>query len=139
MDKIFVDSDIIIDFFANREPFANAAAVIFDLGSKGKIKIYVSAMSICNIYYLLRKEIGHKSAIKVIDLLIDLVDVISTTKTHIKESINSNFKDFEDGVQHFSALELKGMSAILTRNLKDYKNSKIAVFTAENYVKLVAN
>lgn len=139
MDKVFVDSDIIIDFFANREPFANAAAVIFDLGAKDKIKIYVSAMSICNIYYLLRKEVGHTSAIKVIDLLLDLADVIATTKSHIKNSIKSDFKDFEDGVQHFSAYEIKGMSAILTRNLKDYKSSKIAVFTAENYIKLVNN
>jgi len=133
--KVFVDSDVIIDFFTDREPFANPASKIFELNELGIIRIYISAVSLNNIYYIVRKFIGHKKTIKVIEELIEITEIIGTTKKEIVQALKNDFKDYEDSVQYSSALNIKGVEAIITRNTKDFTKAKIAIFTAENYIK----
>ena len=53
--RLFIDSDVIIDFFTNRTPFADSASQLLELNHKGEITLYLSALSINNIYYILRK------------------------------------------------------------------------------------
>jgi predicted nucleic acid-binding protein len=137
--KIFVDSDVIIDFFTDREPFANPASKIFELNELGVIEIYVSVISLNNVYYIVRKYLGHKSALRIIEDLTEIAKVIGTTKNEILQALNNDFKDFEDSIQYSSALTIKGIEAIITRNTKDYVKSEISVFTAENYVKTRIN
>ena len=133
--KVFVDSDVIIDFFTDREPFANPASKIFELNELGIIQIYVSAVSLNNIYYIVRKYIGHKETIKIVEELVEITEIIGTTKKEIVQALKNDFKDYEDSVQYSSALNIKGIEAIITRNTKDYIKAKIAVFTSENYIK----
>ncbi len=133
--KVFVDSDVIIDFFTDREPFANPASKLFELNELGIIKIYISAVSINNIYYIVRKFIGHKETIKIIEELVEITEIVGTTKKEIVQALKNDFKDYEDSIQYSSALNIKGIEAIVTRNTKDYVKAKIAIFTAENYVK----
>ena len=134
--KVFVDSDVVIDFFTDREPFANPASEIFDLADKGHLEIYISAVSINNIYYVLRKQLGHGNAVNIIEELLDMCQIIGTTKSEILIGLKSNFKDFEDSVQYASALTVKNLEAILTRNIRDFKSSDIAVLTSLQYLKL---
>lgn len=134
-NKIFIDSDVVIDFFTDREPFANPASEIFELNEQGKIQLYLSAASVNNIYYIVRRYLGHKSTIKVIEELTEMTEVVDTTKKEILQALKNDFKDFEDSIQYSCALTIKGLKAILTRNVKDYSNSKIAVITPENYLK----
>jgi predicted nucleic acid-binding protein len=136
--KVFVDSDVIIDFFTDREPFANPASKIFELNEIGAIRIYISAVSLNNIYYIVRKFIGHKKTIKVIEELVEITEIAGTTKKEIVQALKNDFKDYEDSVQYSSALNIKGIEAIITRNTKDYVKSKIAIFTSENYIKTVS-
>ena len=79
--KIFVDSDVVIDFFTDREPHVNPASEIFELNEQGMLKIYLSAVSINNIYYIVRKFLGHKKTIDVIELLTEMTEIIGTTKS----------------------------------------------------------
>jgi len=137
MSKIFVDSDVIIDFFTDRNPFANSASKVFELNELGIIKIYISALSINNVYYIVRKIIGHKDAIKVIEDLVEITEIIGTSKAEIVQALKNNFRDYEDSIQYSTALTVKGIEAILTRITKDYKRAKIAVFTPENYIKTI--
>ncbi len=134
-NKIFIDSDVVIDFFTDREPFANPASEIFELNEQGLIKLYLSAISINNIYYIIRKFLGHKSALKTIEELTEMTEIIGATKKEILQALKNDFKDFEDSIQYSCALNIKGLEAILTRNTKDFAKSKIAVFTPENYLK----
>lgn len=134
-NKIFIDSDVVIDFFTDRMPFANPASEIFELNERGIIKLYLSAASINNIYYIVRRFLGHKETLKVIEELSEMTEIIGTTKNEIIQALQNNFKDFEDSIQYSCALPVKGLEAILTRNVKDYSNSKIAIFTPENYLK----
>lgn len=135
--KLFIDSDVVIDFFTDREPHANPASELFELNEQGTIKLYLSALSINNIYYIVRKFLGHKKTLEVIETLTEMTEIIGTTKAELVEALKSNFSDFEDSVQHASALKIKGINAIITRNTKDYRNASIAVMTPLNFLKLI--
>lgn len=134
--KLFVDSDVVIDFFTDREPHVNPASELFELNEQGRIKIYLSALSINNIYYIVRKFLGHKKTIEIIEALTEMAEIIGTTKTEIIQALKNEFSDYEDSIQYSSALTIKDLDAIITRNVKDYRNSSIAVMTPLNFLKL---
>lgn len=133
--KIFIDSDVVIDFFTDREPFANPASEIFELNEQGILELYISAVSINNIYYIVRKYLGQKRAIQTIEVLTEMIQIVGTTREEIVQALKNDFKDFEDSIQYSTALTIDGVEAIITRNIKDYDKSEIAVFTPENYLK----
>ena len=134
--KLFVDSDVIIDFFTDREPHANPASELFELNEQGIVKLHTSAISITNIYYMVRKFLGHKKAIEVVELLTEIIEIIGTSKKEIVQALKNDFSDYEDSVQYSSALTIKNLDALITRNIKDYRNSTIAVMTPLNFLKM---
>jgi predicted nucleic acid-binding protein len=134
--KLFIDSDVVIDFLTDRESHANPTSELFDLREKGKVFLFLSAFSINNIYYIIRKFLGHKKALKVIETLTEMTEIVGTTKKEIIQALKNDFKDFEDSVQYSSALTISGLDAIITRNIKDYRKSEIAVMTPLNFLKM---
>ena len=134
--KLFVDSDVVIDFFTDREPHANPASELFELNEQKKVTIFLSAVSINNIYYIVRRFLGHKKTIEVVETLTEMTEIVGTTKKEIIEALKNNFSDYEDSVQYSSALTINGLDAIITRNIKDYKNSSIAVMTPLNFLNM---
>lgn len=139
VSKIFIDTDVIIDLLIDRLPFARDASIIFDLADKKKIKLFTSALCINNIYFIVRKIHGDKKTRKVIGELLEIVDILSVAKSDILNALDSDFKDFEDAIQYSVALSVKDVNAILTRNTKDFKKSKVAVFTPETLMKMLIN
>ena len=135
--KLFVDSDVVIDFFTDRESHANPASELFELNEQGNVRLYLSAVSINNIYYIVRKFLGHKKTLEVIETLTEMTEIVGTTKKEIIQALKNNFTDFEDSVQYSSALTIKDLDVIITRNTKDYRNSSIAVMTPLNFLKLI--
>ena len=136
--KLFVDSDVVIDFFTDREPHANPASELFELNEQGNVRLYLSAVSIKNIYYIVRRFLGHKKTIEVIETLTEMTEIVGTTKKEIIQALKNSFTDYEDSVQYSSALTIKGLDVIITRNIKDYRNSSIAVMTPLNFLKMIA-
>ena len=134
--KLFVDSDVVIDYFTDRAPHANSASELFELNEQGHINLYISAVSINNIYYIVRRFLGHKKTIEVVELLTEMTEIIGTTKKEILQALKNNFSDFEDSIQYSTALNIKDLDAIITRNTKDYKHSSIAVMTPLNFLKM---
>lgn len=134
--KLFLDSDVVIDFFTDREPHANPASELFELNEQEKVKLYLSDVSINNIYYIVRKFLGHKKTLDVIETLIEMTEIVGTTKEEIAQALKNDFSDYEDSVQYSSALTIKDLDAIITRNIKDYKNSSVAVMTPLNFLKM---
>lgn len=135
MDKVLIDTDVILDFFFDREPFAEFATDILNLCESETIKGFTTPVIICNVYYLLRKTAKHEIIIEKIKQLLNIIDITSMDKEVVFGALNSKFKDFEDALQNFSAIENGQISIILTRNVKDYKKSKLAVLTPETYLK----
>ncbi len=134
MQKIFVDSDIILDVLSKREPFYIYAATLFSMADKNEVKILVSSLSFANLNYILSKQYTAAQARKLLLQFKTLVTVLAVTDKIIDLALASSFRDFEDGIQYFTAIENR-TSIILTRNLKDYKTAEIAVMTAEEYLK----
>jgi len=126
MKNVFLDTNIILDFLGERAGFYEPAAIILTLADHKKIKIYTSAVSIANTYYLLAKYEGHESAIEKIRKFKVLCTIAPTDDEVLDKAINSNFKDFEDAIQYFSAVS-SGCKLIITRNEKDFKNALIPI------------
>lgn len=133
MDKVFVDTNIVIDLLTKRREFYKPASKLFTLSDNKKIKLAISSLTFANVYYLLSKELNSSSAKEVLRKFKLLVKILPMDDKIIDLSLNSNFKDFEDAIQYFTAIENK-YEIIVTRNLKDFKQSKIPVMTAEDYL-----
>lgn len=133
MKKVFMDTNVIIDFLINRPPFSIEAAKIFQYSQLGKVKVCVSSLSINNIHYVVRKLESQKKAIQLIKQLLPLIEILPVGKSTIEKALLSNFKDFEDGIQNFCAEEGK-LSTILTRDTKDFSKSKLSIQTPTEYL-----
>ena len=133
--KVFVDTDIIYDLLAKRNPFYLAAARLFTLADEGKVQIFISVLSLANIHYLISKQQSADEAKQILRKFKVLVHVTPLNEKIIDLALNSEFVDFEDAIQYFSALQ-NDIEVLLTRNLKDYKKAQITVLTAQDFINL---
>lgn len=137
MKNIFLDTNVIIDILADRKPFSIAGAKLFDHAENGKINLFISALSYSNIYYIIRKTCSHKEMLMTLKDLEALIETIDVTKQIISKSLHSDFKDFEDSIQYYTALSNKKITAIVTRNGKDFKKSDLAILTPEEALSII--
>lgn len=135
MDKVLIDTDVILDLFFDREPYAEFATEILNLCEEKKINGFTTPVIICNVYYLLRKVAKHQLVIEKIKQLLNIIEIIEMDKNVVLDALNSEFKDFEDALQNFSAVQNGKINIILTRNIKDFKKGDLAVLTPETYLK----
>ena len=136
MNKIFVDTDVILDLLGQRIPHFHFSAVLFTFAEMKKLELYTSPLILANTFYILRKQLGNDEAKKALRKLRILLHIIDSSESVVDKALNSDFSDFEDAIQYYTALE-HGISVILTRNLRDYKNASVIVQTPEAF--LVAN
>lgn len=134
--KLFLDTNVILDFLGERDPFYKSAAKIATLADTRKLKIVVSALSFGTISYLLTKYYG-------IDLTRDklrkfkvLCDICELDELIIEKGLNSDFSDFEDSLQYYSALRSECV-IIITRNAKDFKKSAIPIMTPDEFLESI--
>ena len=128
MKKYFLDTNILLDFLGNRQPFGKYALEILNKSLLKQWELWTSDNSILTSYYIISKEIGEVESSTKISRLINFLEIQPTQKIHIQEALGSDFKDLEDGVQHFCASGIPGIDGIITRNKKDFKTSQIPVF-----------
>lgn len=128
MKRYFLDTNILLDFLGDRQPFGKFAFEIFNKSRLEEWELWTSDNSVLTSYYIISKEIGEIESRLKISRLINFLEVQPTQKEHIQQALNSEFKDLEDGVQHFCASNISNLDGIITRNKKDFKSSKIPVF-----------
>ena len=138
MERILIDSDVILDFFFDRKPFSEYATQIISMCESKKIKGFLTPVIYSNVYYLLRQTAKHEKVIEKLKQLIEITDVLIMDRKVIEKALNSGFKDFEDGLQNYAAVNDGKIDIIITRNLKDYKHSELGVFTPETYIKSIS-
>ena len=137
MDKVLIDTDVILDFFFDRKPFSEYSFQVIGLCESNKIKGFVTPVIYSNVYYLLRRTARHDKVIEKLKQLLMITDVLLMDKEVVLNALNSGFKDFEDSLQNFAAMKNGEIDAILTRNLKDFSKSEIGVLTPESYIKSI--
>ena len=135
MDKVLIDTDVILDFFFDRKPFAEYSTEILNLCEGNKLSGFTTPVIISNVYYLLRKTAKHDIIVEKIKQLLSIIEIIKMDKNAVFNALNSEFNDFEDALQNYSAIENGEIRIILTRNIKDFKKSELAIFTPETYLK----
>lgn len=139
MESVLIGTDVILDFFFDREPFAEFATEILNLCEENKINGFTTPVIICDTYYLLGKTAKHDIVVEKMKQLLTIVDVLQIDKEVVLDSLNSDFKDLEDALQNYSAVKNGKISIVLTRNIKDYKKSEMAVMTPETYLRGTAS
>lgn len=137
MKKVFVDSDIILDLLAKRQPHYPYAAELFSLVDAGKVTVYISPVIVSNLHYILKRMGNKENAIQSLQKLKLLVKIVPVNEKIIELALASGFSDLEDAIQYYAARE-NGIEYLLTRNKKDYKKADITIMTAEEYLE-VAN
>lgn len=131
--KLFLDTNVMLDFLGERDPFYISSAKIATLADKRSLTIIVSALSYATVSYFLTKYEGLERTkdklrkFKVISEICELDELI------IEKGLNSKFSDFEDSLQYFSALRSE-CDIIITRNGKDFKKSQIPVMTPDEFL-----
>ena len=136
MNKIFVDTDVILDLLARRLPHFHFSAVLFTFAEMKKLELYTSPLIFFFFFYILRKQLGNEVARKALRNLRVLENIVDSSEAVVDKSLNSDFADFEDAVQYYTSQE-NGINILLTRNLRDFKNASLIVQTPETF--LVSN
>jgi predicted nucleic acid-binding protein len=133
-DKLFVDTNVIIDLIGRREPFFESAFDLFTLALEKKIELYVSSVSYCTVNYILRKHLSHQKLMTTFNELERYVKILNVDDKVVKHSCNSMFTDFEDAIQYYSITD-KSIKTIITRDKKDFSKGVLSVMTAADYLK----
>lgn len=130
--KIFLDTNILIDFLADRPPFTTEAIEIFRRAEKGEIKLYTSTHSIATTHYILKKIVNEKHLRFLLSEISEMVIVLDITNSILKKALKSAHRDFEDAVQIACAESLDDINYIISRKLKDFTTSAIPAISVQD-------
>jgi len=134
MKRILIDTNIVIDLLSKRKDFYDDAANLFSLADKKELKLTISSLTFANTNYILTKLKSAKEAREILRKFKVLVELLSLDDKITELALSDeSFPDFEDGLQYYSAIENE-VDIIITRNKKDFKNSKLPVLTAKEYL-----
>ncbi|WP_417370452.1 type II toxin-antitoxin system VapC family toxin [Gelidibacter japonicus] len=134
MSRLLIDTNIVIDLLSKRENFYDEAADLFSRADRKELNLAISSLTFANTNYILTKLKSAKEAREILRKFKVLVEVLSLDDKITELALSDDdFPDFEDGLQYYSAIENQ-IDIIITRNKKDFKNSKIPVLSAKEYL-----
>ena len=133
IQKLFLDTNVVVDLLGERDPFYDAISKIVSIADRGKLKLVVSSLTFSTTYYLLSKFENSevvKEKIRKFKVILETADL---TNQIIEKGLSSSFPDFEDSLQYYCALDTD-CNVIITRNGKDFKESEIPVLSPIEYL-----
>jgi predicted nucleic acid-binding protein len=136
LTSVFLDINIILDIFLKREPFYQASAQVFSLVENKQIEGYLGALSYPTLFYLLRKEKGGDETLKILKKVRIVLKTAPVIEKTIDSALSANFRDFEDAIQYYAAVEVKS-EYLITRNKKDYPAKLLKIVTPEEFLALL--
>jgi predicted nucleic acid-binding protein len=134
--NILFDTNIVLDVMLDRAPFSEPASHLLSLVERGDITGFICATTVTTIHYLATKVLGKDQARNQIENLITLFDIASVNRTVIEDALKSKFSDFEDSVIYQSSRHV-GAEAIVTRDTKGFKKSKLPVYSPTEMLKIL--
>jgi predicted nucleic acid-binding protein len=132
--RVLFDTDLVLDLVLDREPFVEDAATLFSLHERGRIDGYISGITLVNVFYLTRKLKGSEGARQAVKELLATLRVCPLDQSVLEDAQRLAFADYEDAVQHASATASQ-IEAIITRNLDDYIDATLPVFSPTAFLK----
>ena len=134
--KVLIDTNIILDVLCNRKEFAEDSAKVFKLCEVKKITGYISALSIANIVYIMRKELDTGKVKEILERLSLIFEIVDLKADDLKRASTLDFKDSEDAIQSTQASRIKA-NYIITRNIKDYNKSKVTAIKPSELIERI--
>lgn len=134
--KFFLDTNVVIDYLAKRQPFAEDANRMITLCCQRGDELCMSALSFTTVYYVLKKQYGHKQLLVLLSELNNLFTVCAVDGQIMQQALISEFTDFEDAVQCYTASACNA-SVIVTRNVKDFSHSPFLAKTPAEILELL--
>jgi predicted nucleic acid-binding protein len=133
--KLFLDTDVILDVVFKREPHFTDSQKVMSLVEKDLLYGYTSSLIIANCYYIISSNKDDSTALKTILKLRSIMKILPFTDKEIGESLSSDIKDFEDGIQYFICIN-NNIGYMVTRNIADYRDVDINVLTPKDFLNL---
>lgn len=133
MKKVFVDTNVILDFLMKRSDFFDDVRTIMAMGYNHYCELYMSSLSFSNIAYIARTKLKGEALYKCFSSLRELIKVSSVTQADVDLAIKLQAKDFEDALQYYSAKSVDA-DCIVTRNVKDFSFSEIEILTPGEFI-----
>lgn len=133
MKRVLFDSDMLLDIWAQRQPFVIASARALNTVMQNQVQGYVSGHAVTNIFYILRRKVGNEVARELLAKLLQHLQVASVTDEVIRQALNSPIKDFEDAVTSAAALTA-GLEIIVTRNTPDFVASSVPAMLPDEFL-----
>jgi len=134
MTRLFLDTNVILDLLAERKPFYESIAKLATLADQKKLILVTTPLSFTTVEYILKRSENAEIVIDKLRKFKIICEVCDVNEEIVEKGLNSNFKDFEDSIQYYSAVEANCF-IIITRNGKDFKYSSLPILTAEEYLK----
>ena len=134
---LFLDSDVLIDFYADRDDFSNSARKIYEHAElhKRDMRLITTPVAISNVHYLLKKYLEKELLSRCFDHLISNVEIIPMSGEVVQHAYDLGWSDFEDAMQHQACVDYRKDTIIITRNVKDYKKSMLKVMSPKTFVR----
>ena len=133
-NSLWLDSDIILDWLAARQPWDTAATEIIERGVMGEWLLWLSPLTLANVHYIYRKYAGATKAIAAIQTLANITLIAPMDSSQVMQALASGHRDFEDEMQIACATAVPKITAIITRNLPDYSHSIVPAMTASAWL-----
>lgn len=133
MRKVFVDTNVIIDILGKRIKFYEESQDFFTFSMDNDIQLVVSTLTFVNTHYILSEQMKQPKVRSTLRKFKAIVTVVPFGDKVLELSLGDEFKDFEDGIQYYIALE-NSCEIIITRNKKDFKNSVIPVLSPKEFL-----
>ena len=135
MERILIDTSIVLDLLGGREPYVTDAQLLFTMADRSEIGLYMTPVAQAHIHDMLSDQLKPEEIRKVLVRLGNLIHILPVDQRIVDLALTSEFKDFTDAVQYFAASE-HDMDLILTRNLKGFRNSHLLVLNPKQYIEL---
>jgi predicted nucleic acid-binding protein len=131
--RVLLDTDVLLDVLLARAPFSEAAFKLLDMSQQRVFEAYISGISPVNIFYIARKAKGSDELRRALTQLLRTTRVCPLNHSILTDGLTSPIRDYEDAVQHACAVAA-GLDAIVTRNLDDYKNATLPIFSPTDFL-----
>lgn len=135
MINIFIDTNILLDVIMHRNKFYEHSLIIWNDCEKKRVQGFISAISLNNIHYIMRKRVDSAVALNYVRLILNLFSVIPLDVSILRLAVDFPQKDFEDAIQTFSAIQAKA-NYIVTRDKEHFTDKYIAIISPEEYLDL---
>jgi len=137
--NVLIDTNVILDILLERKPYYENAARINVLCEKGYVNGYISASAITDIFYVAKKELKNKDIVsELLKNILKTTHIASVTESDINEALNLKWDDFEDSVQYVIGKNIYA-KYIITRNPKDFTNSRIKAISPDEFLSIMAS